>query len=114
MCPALARRSLRPNVRTVQVRHPNDASLAFLLGLALGVMAMLSVVELWINNALENGVLPITAATLAGAAAYYFVQPFFPDFEVHPHCGGGLSMYGMRMCRCACGCAACGSLGLSG
>jgi len=69
----------------LQVRQPDDSSLAFLLGLALGVMATLSVVELWLNNALAHGVLPVTLATLLGAAAYYFAQPFFPEFEV---CGG--------------------------
>lgn len=66
----------------LQLRQPNDASLAFLLGLALGVMATLSIVELWVANALENGVFPITAATLAGAGLYYIAQPYFPDFEV--------------------------------
>jgi hypothetical protein len=64
------------------VRKPTDATLAFLLGLALGVMLTLSVVELWVKNGIEFGWVMITIATLAGAALYYFAQPYFPDFEV--------------------------------
>jgi zinc transporter ZupT len=56
--------------------------LAFLLGLAIGVMATLSIVELWIKNAVENGVAPISAATVAGALLYAVIQPFVPEFEV--------------------------------
>jgi zinc transporter ZupT len=69
----------------VQVRKPDDSTLAFLLGLALGVMATLSIVELWIKNALENGPLAISAATVAGALVYYIIQPFVPEYEV-PFC----------------------------
>jgi zinc transporter ZupT len=69
-----------------QVRKPDDATLAFLLGLAYGVMLTLSVVELWAKNAIENGWVMVTAATLAGAALYYFVQPLFPEFEVCSCC----------------------------
>ena len=58
--------------------------MAFLLGVAIGVMALLSIVELWIRNALDNGVVLVTAALAAGAALYYFVHPFFPDFKPHP------------------------------
>jgi hypothetical protein len=70
------------NIVGTQARKPDDAALAFLLGLALGVMLTLSVVELWVKNAMEHGWLAISAATLAGAALYYFAQPFFPEFEV--------------------------------
>jgi hypothetical protein len=66
----------------VQVRKPDDSTLAFLLGLALGVMMTLSVVELWVNNAMEHGWVMITAANAAGASLYYFLQPYFPEFEV--------------------------------
>lgn len=37
------------------VRQPDNAALAFLLGTAIGVMATLSVIEMWLNNALEHG-----------------------------------------------------------
>ena len=73
---------VRTSMHAIQVRKPDDATLAFLLGLALGVMLTLSVVELWLNNALENGWTVITIATGMGAALYYVVQPFFPEFEV--------------------------------
>ena len=66
----------------VQIRKPDDATLAFLLGLALGVMLTLSVVELWLNNAIENGWLMISAANVAGILLYYCVQPLIPEFEV--------------------------------
>jgi hypothetical protein len=65
-----------------QVRKPDDSTLAFLLGLAMGVMLTLSVVELWLKNAMENGWATITMATLMGAGVYYVLQPFFPEFEV--------------------------------
>jgi hypothetical protein len=48
----------------------------------MGVMLTLSVVELWIKNAMENGWANITMATLMGAGVYYVLQPFFPEFEV--------------------------------
>lgn len=69
-----------------QIRKPDDSTLAFLLGLALGVMATLSIVELWIKNSLDNGVVPITAATLLGALLYYVIQPLVPEFEVRCTC----------------------------
>lgn len=65
-----------------QVRKPNDATLAFLLGLAVGVMATLSVVELWIKNGIENGVLPTSIAVAGGVLLYRLMQPYFPEFEV--------------------------------
>ena len=65
----------------MQARKPDDATLAFLLGLALGVMLTLSVVELWVKNALEHGWVAISVATLAGAALYYFAQPFSPSLR---------------------------------
>lgn len=64
------------------VRQPDDSMLAFLLGLALGVMATLSIVELWIKNALDNGLLPVSAAVVAGAALFYVAHPFFPEVEI--------------------------------
>ena len=66
----------------LQVRKPDDATLAFLLGLALGVMLTLSIVELWLNNAMEHGWLMVSVANIAGIVLYYFVQPLFPEFEV--------------------------------
>lgn len=64
------------------IRKPNDATLAFLLGLALGVMATLSLVELWIKNAFEHGFVMITVSLAAGFLLYYIAQPFFPEFEI--------------------------------
>ena len=66
----------------MQVRKPDDATLAFLLGLALGVMLTLSVVEMWVNNAMQHGWLLITIFFGAGGALYYFAQPYFPEFDV--------------------------------
>lgn len=67
---------------SMQIRKPNDATLAFLLGLALGVMATLSLVELWIKNAFEHGFVMITVSLAAGFLLYSIAQPFFPEFEV--------------------------------
>ena len=65
--------------------RPGPALLGFLLGVAIGVMGLLSVVELWIKNAVDHGVLVVTVALAVGAALYYFAHPFFPDFQQHPH-----------------------------
>ena len=63
------------------VRKPGNDLLSFLLGIAIGVMATLSVLEMWLHNAVEHGPLAITAATAVGVALYYVAQPYFPDFE---------------------------------
>jgi zinc transporter, ZIP family len=62
-------------------RRPDDKSLAFLLGTAIGVMFTLSFLELWLHNATENGWPPVTTAVLSGALLYQVAQPFLPDFE---------------------------------
>ncbi|KAL3152332.1 hypothetical protein ABBQ32_001396 [Trebouxia sp. C0010 RCD-2024] len=70
------------------VKKPGNDLLSFLLGIAIGVMATLSVLEMWLHNALEHGPIAITAATAAGIALYYIAQPYFPDFDTHqatPH-----------------------------
>lgn len=65
------------------VKKPGNDLLSFLLGIAIGVMATLSVLEMWLHNAVEHGPIAITAATAAGVALYYAAQPYFPDFETH-------------------------------
>ncbi|DBA91033.1 TPA: hypothetical protein ACH3X2_004231 [Trebouxia sp. C0005] len=65
------------------VKKPGNDLLSFLLGIAIGVMATLSVLEMWLHNAVEHGPVAITAATAAGVALYYSAQPYFPDFETH-------------------------------
>lgn len=65
------------------VKKPGNDLLSFLLGVAIGVMATLSILEMWLHNALEHGPIAITAATAAGVALYYIAQPYFPDFETH-------------------------------
>lgn len=61
------------------LRRPNDSTLAFLLGVAIGVMMLLAVVEMWLHNALEHGIGVVTIGFLAGAAAYRLLQPLLPD-----------------------------------
>ncbi len=63
-------------------RKPDQKLLAFLLGTAIGVMATLSIVELYIKNVLENGFLGITLATGCGAMVYVVVEPLLPKAEV--------------------------------
>jgi hypothetical protein len=64
----------------LQVTHqPSDASLAFLLGTAMGVMGTVSLLELWVRNALDNHPLWITAAVAAGAAVFCAVDPLLPS-----------------------------------
>eukprot|EP00198_Chlamydomonas_reinhardtii_P005322 XP_001694658.1 ZIP family transporter [Chlamydomonas reinhardtii] len=64
------------------------AAMAALLGLALGVMACVSIVELVLRNAMsgESDPLLILAAAGAGSLAYYVAEPFFPKMdEGHDH-----------------------------
>ena len=63
-------------------RKPDNALLAFLLGTAIGVMATLSVVELYVKNVLENGFVGISLATASGAMVYVVVEPLLPKAEV--------------------------------
>ncbi|XRB05933.1 zinc transporter ZupT [Pycnococcus provasolii] len=61
------------------VSKPDDARLAFLLGIAVGVMASLSIVELLINNAVEHGALGVSASCVLGAIFYAVVEPLLPE-----------------------------------
>lgn len=67
------------------IKRPGPALLAFLLGVAIGVMALLSVVELWIRNAVDNGPVWVTLSLGLGAGLYYVAHPYFPDFSPHAH-----------------------------
>jgi zinc transporter, ZIP family len=76
------------------LRRPGPAALAFLLGLAAGVMGLLSLAELWVANALEHGWAGVTAALVAGAAAYAWAAPRLPSLEGE---GGPLArLFGVR------------------
>jgi len=55
-------------------RRPNDSTLAFLLGVAIGVMMLLAVVEMWVHNAFEHGVFVVTVGFVAGAGLYGLLQ----------------------------------------
>jgi ZIP family zinc transporter len=63
------------------IRKPTQEWLAGLLGVAIGVMATVSLVELVIRNALENDALLVCASTLAGGVAYYVLEPLFPKVD---------------------------------
>ena len=45
-------------------------------------MSALSILEMFLRNAYEHGVLSITAAVLMGGLSYVLLQPYLPDFEV--------------------------------
>ena len=84
------------------IRRPEAALLAFMLGLAIGVMATLSILELMIQNAIDNGVwqvrrqaraVPARAYTRArrsqvgvcaalGGAFYVCIEPLVPHGTV--------------------------------
>mmetsp|Transcript_40035 Transcript_40035/g.99065 ORF Transcript_40035/g.99065 Transcript_40035/m.99065 type:complete len:373 (-) Transcript_40035:56-1174(-) len=63
-------------------KKPDSRLLAFLLGTAIGVMATLSVVELYVKNVIENGFVGVTLATGAGAALYMLLEPLLPKEPV--------------------------------
>jgi len=63
------------------IKRPDEHLLAFLLGIAIGVMASLSVLEMYLHNAIEHGFISVTVAMLIGAFAFYFANPYFPEFD---------------------------------
>ena len=84
------------------IRRPEAALLAFMLGLAIGVMATLSVLELMIQNAIDNGAwkararpraamlavdtdalrLQVGTCAALGGAFYVCVEPLMPHGAV--------------------------------
>jgi hypothetical protein len=64
------------------LQRPDDARLALLLGIAIGVMASLSVLEMFLHNAMQHGFLGVTVSVVLGAAAFFFANPYFPEFDV--------------------------------
>lgn len=65
---------------------PDEATLAFLLGSAVGVMSTVSIVELWLHKALQHASwFGITAAVAAGAMAFAILDPLLPKTVEHPH-----------------------------
>ena len=60
-------------------KKPDARALAFLLGIAIGVMSSLSFIELYAKNVMEYGFLPVTASALAGAGLYACVAPCLPE-----------------------------------
>ena len=69
-------------------KKPDARALAFLLGIAIGVMSSLSFIELYAKNVMEYGFLPVTASALAGAGLYACVAPCLPNPE---HSAGPVS-----------------------
>ena len=63
------------------IKRPEAGLLAFLLGTAIGVMATLSVLELFIQNAVDNGAVPVALCAAAGGATYVLLEPLLPHFE---------------------------------
>jgi ZIP family zinc transporter len=70
-------------------KRPDAKLLAFLLGTAIGVMATLSFVELYVKNVLENGFWGITLSTMAGAVLYAVVEPLLPHVDLFEKDGPG-------------------------
>ena len=63
-------------------RRPDEAMLALMLGLAFGVMVLLSVVELLVRNAMEGQPGTVVLFFALGGAAYYLLAPFIPEVEM--------------------------------
>eukprot|EP00879_Flechtneria_rotunda_P010568 GHRR01011048.1.p1 GENE.GHRR01011048.1~~GHRR01011048.1.p1 ORF type:complete len:142 (+),score=42.01 GHRR01011048.1:196-621(+) len=60
-------------------RVPDEATLAFLLGTAVGVMTTVSAAELWVRTALEQGDwLGISASVAAGVGVFAVLDPLLP------------------------------------
>lgn len=63
------------------IKKPDEGILAFLLGLAFGVMAVLSVFELFLETGKRQGFLMVFIAFATGGAFFYFLRMLFPDEE---------------------------------
>lgn len=63
------------------ISRPSESLLAFLLGTAIGVMALLSFVEMLVHNALQNGWIAVSFSFTCGALLYRILQPLLPDFN---------------------------------
>ena len=63
------------------MKKPDQKMLAFLLGTAIGVMATLSLVELYVKNLLQNGFVEVTVAMCIGAVVYLVLEPLLPKTE---------------------------------
>lgn len=63
------------------ISRPSESMLAFLLGTAIGVMALLSFVEMLVHNALQNGWIVVSFSFTCGALLYRILQPLLPDFN---------------------------------
>lgn len=58
---------------------PDESTLAFLLGSAVGVMSTVSIAELWWHKAVEHGNwLGMTAAVAAGGILFAVLDPLLP------------------------------------
>lgn len=57
---------------------PDESTLAFLLGSAVGVMSTVSIAELWWHKALAHGWLGITTAVAAGGVLFAVLDPLLP------------------------------------
>ncbi|GMH32984.1 hypothetical protein BSKO_00818 [Bryopsis sp. KO-2023] len=65
------------------IKKPDEGLLALLLGLALGVMATLSVIELMWETGRRQGILTVMLAGGLGTAVYYLLRKLFPEHD-HP------------------------------
>ena len=63
------------------MKKPDQKLLAFLLGTAIGVMATLSLVELYVKNLMQNGFVEVTVAMCIGAVVYMVLEPLLPKTE---------------------------------
>ncbi|CAD7696209.1 unnamed protein product [Ostreobium quekettii] len=63
------------------LQKPDDKLLSLLLGLAIGVMASLSIAQLYLESAIRLGLVPVTVVFGFGAASYYALHSYFPVID---------------------------------
>ena len=62
-------------------KEPSDPVLAFLLGIAIGVMAFLSIVEMLIHNATKAVPAIVVVTFFAGYLGFLVFDKSIPDFD---------------------------------
>jgi ZIP family zinc transporter len=95
-------------------RQPDEGSLAFLLGAAIGVMATVSGAELWLRSASEHGFVGITVAVAVGAALFALLDPLLPKPPAIEGEGGGGNSSSSRAASVASPCSSAAVAGAGG
>lgn len=64
------------------IKKPDEGLLAFLLGIAFGVMMVLSIMELFWDTAIRQGFMVVFAAAAIGSIFYLMIKRCLPEYDL--------------------------------